>query len=336
MNIRLSIATVCTALLVACSKPSDSLRPNTPVGNFEALWQIIDEKYCYFDEKGIDWQTIHDEYRAKVDTLSGGERALFGLLSGMLYSLRDGHVNLYSDFDVSRNTAWYDSLPTNYDATLLDNYIERYNIAGGLYYQRIADGKIGYLRYSSFENSFSAKNMWYVLDYFANCQGLIVDVRSNGGGDLDNAYKLASTFFDATTTVGYWRHKTGLGHSDFSAMQPIEIDAATMPYKWKKSVAVLINCRAYSATNSFANAMRYAPNATLVGSTTGGGGGMPLSYELPNGWLVRLSSVPMYDRDKRSIEAGVAPDLPIDLTDELAAQGKDDIVEKAVEFLLAK
>lgn len=336
MKIRLCIITVCAAALAACSKPSDDLRPNTPVGNFEALWQIIDEKYCFFDEKGIDWQAIHDEYRAKADTLSGGERALFDLLSAMLDSLRDGHVNLYSDFDVSRNTAWYDTLPANYDGALLANYIGKYKLAGGLAYGRIADGQIGYIRYSSFENSFSAKNMWHVLDYFADCQGLIVDVRSNGGGNLDYAYKLASTFFETTATVGYWRHKTGPGHNDFSAMQPIEIDAAAMPYKWPKPVAVLINCRAYSATNSFANAMRYAPNATLVGAATGGGGGMPMSYELPNGWLVRLSSVPMYDRDKRSIEGGVMPDVPVNLTDELAAQGKDDLVEKAVELLLAK
>lgn len=116
-------------------------------------------------------------------------------------------------------------------------------------------------------------------------------------------------------------------------MQPIEIDAATMPYKWLKPVVVLTNCRAYSATNSFANAMRYAPNATLVGATTGGGGGMPLSYELPNGWIVRLSSVPMYDREKQSIENGVKPDVPVNLTTELAAQGKDDLIEKAIEIL---
>lgn len=336
MKIRLCVAALCIAALAACSKPSDALQPNTPVGNFEALWQIIDEKYCYFDEKGIDWQAIHDEYRAKIDTLSGGERALFGLLSSMLDSLRDGHVNLYSDFDISRNTAWYDTLPVNYDGALIDNYIERFYIAGGLYYERIADGQVGYLRYSSFENSFSDKNMWYVLNYFADCKGLIVDIRSNGGGNLDYAYKLASTFFDATTTVGYWRHKTGLGHNDFSAMQSIEIDAATMPYKWSKPVIVLINSRVYSAANSFANAMRYAPHATLVGATTGGGGGMPLSYELPNGWMIRLSSVPMYDRQKRSIEDGIAPTIAIDLTDALAAQGKDDMIEKSIALLLAK
>lgn len=333
MRLRLYFMAVCASLLVGCSKPSEHLLPDTPVGNFEALWQIIDEKYCFFDEKDIDWQAIHDEYRAKADTIRDDERALFCLLSSMLDSLHDGHVNLYSDFDVSRSTSWYDTLPTNYNATLVAEYIGRYQIAGALTYGLIADGQVGYIRYGSFESGFSAKNMWYVLDYFANCKGVIVDVRSNGGGNLDYAYKLASTFFETPTTVGYWRHKTGPGHNDFSEMQPIEIDAATMPYKWLKPVVVLTNCRAYSATNSFANAMRYAPNATMVGATTGGGGGMPLSYELPNGWIVRLSSVPMYNREKQSIENGVKPDVPVNLTTELAAQGKDDLIEKAIELL---
>lgn len=324
-------------LLISCSKQSESLQPNTPVGNFEALWQIVDEKYCYFDEKNIDWDAIHDQYLPQIEALDAkDERALFRVLASMLDSLRDGHVNLYSDFDVSHTTSWYDSLPVNYSSTLISNYLSDYQTAGGLYYTRIANDRIGYIRYSSFESSFTARNMWYMLDYFADCQGLIVDVRSNGGGNNDYAYKLASTFFENSETVGYWQHKTGKGHNDFSELQPIEVDASLMQCKWLRPVAVLINSRCYSATNSFANAMRYAPYATLVGGQTGGGGGLPMSYELPNGWLIRLSSVPMYDRDKRSIEGGIQPNVAVNLTVAMTAQGKDDLIEKAIEILLSK
>ncbi|MBR6077370.1 MAG: peptidase S41, partial [Paludibacteraceae bacterium] len=39
---------------------------NTPEGNFEALWKIVDEHYCFFDYKqkeyGLDWNKIHDKY----------------------------------------------------------------------------------------------------------------------------------------------------------------------------------------------------------------------------------------------------------------------------------
>ena len=36
---------------------------NTPQDNFEALWKIIDEKYCFLDYKQIDWNAIHDKYQ---------------------------------------------------------------------------------------------------------------------------------------------------------------------------------------------------------------------------------------------------------------------------------
>ena len=53
---------------------------------------------------------------------------------------------------------------------------------------------------------------------------------------------------------------------------------------------------------------------------------MPLSYEMPNGWMVRLSSVRMYDRDKKDIENGIEPDIAITMT----GSDQDDIIEQAI------
>ena len=64
-----------------------------------------------------------------------------------------------------------------------------------------------------------------------------------------------------------------------------------------------------------------------MGGITGGGGGMPLSYELPNGWMVRLSSVKMTNTDYESIEEGVEPDKYV----ELVSSDKDDIIEAAIQ-----
>jgi C-terminal processing protease CtpA/Prc len=51
-----------------------------------------------------------------------------------------------------------------------------------------------------------------------------------------------------------------------------------------------------------------------------------MSYEMPNGWMVRLSSVRMYDRDKKDIENGIEPDIPITMT----GSDQDDIIEQAI------
>jgi C-terminal processing protease CtpA/Prc len=75
--------------------------------------------------------------------------------------------------------------------------------------------------------------------------------------------------------------------------------------------------------------MRYADNCLVLGGQSGGGGGMPLSYELPNGWMVRFSSVKMYDRDKQSIEGGIKPHLFVNQHSE----DKDDLIEEAVDWI---
>ena len=54
-----------------------------------------------------------------------------------------------------------------------------------------------------------------------------------------------------------------------------------------------------------------------------------MSYELPNGWMVRFSSVRMVDRDKRDIEQGIEPDIPVNLH----SPDKDDIIERAITLI---
>ncbi len=184
------------SLLSACHAKEEMVYSTDPVDNIEALWQIIDTKYCYIDTKGIDWNAIHEEYVAKAAVLNKNDRmALFDLCAGMLDSLRDGHVNLYSDFDRSYNTDWYDTFPANYNSDLQQLYLKGYRIAGGLYYCTIANGKVGYIYYPSFSNSIGVSNLYWIFTTFKDCKGLIIDVRNNGGGEITNAYKLAAPFF---------------------------------------------------------------------------------------------------------------------------------------------
>ena len=75
--------------------------------------------------------------------------------------------------------------------------------------------------------------------------------------------------------------------------------------------------------------MQVLPSVRTFGDRTGGGGGIPLSVELPNGWSVRYSSSPMTDIDGNQIEFGVDPDEKVDITDEDLLRGVDTIIEAA-------
>lgn len=167
-----------------------------------------------------------------------------------------------------------------------------------------------------------------MLNRFGVCDGIILDIRNNGGGLLTNSDKLASHFFNEKTLVGYMQHKTGKGHNDFSKPYKIYVEPSD-GIKYQKKVVILTNRRCYSAANDFVNAMRYAPNAVTMGDKTGGGSGMPFSSELPNGWSVRFSASPMYDAEMQHLEFGIDPDYKVDMTKEDMDQGIDTIIETA-------
>jgi C-terminal processing protease CtpA/Prc len=91
--------------------------------------------------------------------------------------------------------------------------------------------------YGSFSDGYSDSNVRHIMTYFSDCKGLIIDVRNNGGGSLDNSKQLASYFFSEEKITGYMRHKTGAGHSDFS--KPVEIKTpAHKTIQWQRPVVV--------------------------------------------------------------------------------------------------
>ena len=328
------ITTSLLLILLLCSVTScidNEEYANNPRGNFEALWKIMDEHYCFFSQKGIDWQDVHQRYSKQFDA-SMNEKQQFEVLTNMLSELKDGHVNLYTSFNIGRYWAWRDNYPKNYSDSLERKYLKSdYLIASGLDYT-VFDDNIGYIRCESFQNPIGTGNLDGILLHLQPCNGLIIDVRNNGGGQLSNAEELAARFTNKEELVGYIQHKTGPSHNDFSSLQP-EYLTPGKGIRWQKPVVVLTNRSVFSAANEFVKYMKYCPNVHIVGDKTGGGAGLPFSSELPNGWSVRFSACPMYDRDKQMTEFGIDPDYKVDITESDLIKGKDTIIEFARKLL---
>lgn len=306
---------------------------NNPRGNFEALWTEIDHHYCFFKQKNVDWDEIHVKYGALVNDKMTSEE-LFTLLSQMIDELRDGHTNLSSPFATSYYRAWWSDYPQNYDARLIQQYYFNFNYRslGAIDYDFLTDN-IAYLHYSTFSSPIGAGNMDYVLSYFKSAGALIIDVRDNGGGNLTNVEQLVNRFIDSEITAGYFIHKTGPGHDDFSEPYAYKIKPATDGHIiWRKPVIVLTNRSTFSAANNFVSIMRLIPGVTVIGSTTGGGSGMPYSSELPNGWGIRFSACSILDAQGNTTEFGVepTPGFAIDMTPQDAADGHDPILDLAI------
>ena len=325
---RIILYFVVSLLLGGCTYQDEFERDQ--VGNFEALWTIMDEHYSFFDYKQVDWNQIHSRYRALVSN-EMTDRELFDVCGDMLKELRDGHTNLIATHDVSRYWIW-EQWPVNYDERIIDeNYLNfDYKMASGIKYQ-ILPQNFGYMYYGSFSSSIGEGNLDLILSYLSTADGLIIDVRNNGGGLLTNVEKLVSRFIDDKTLVGYISHKTGKGHNDLSEPYPYYFEPAKNHIHYLKPVVVLANRSSFSASNNFVSIMKSLGQVTIVGDTTGGGCGLPFTSELPNGWRVRFSSCPVMDASGHLTEFGVAPDVRVDMDEQDRAH--DAILDAAISIL---
>ena len=309
---------------------------NNHLGNFYALWTILDEHYCFFDEKNVDWQQVGERYRAEINP-DWDEREFFNHCSRMLDELCDGHTNLISWFDVSYYRKWWSDYPQNYDQRLVEQYYLDfdYSSGSGFSYKYLEDRKVGYVRYSSFSYGISHSFVDMMMLTMKEADGMIIDVRDNGGGDIHNVGELVAHFIDERILGGYITHKTGPGHNDFSEPYPFYFEPIENHVKWFKPVIVLTNRSTFSAANNFVAVMKALPQVAVVGDTTGGGSGMPFSSELPCGWGVRFSASPVYDAEMRLTEQGVEPTPggDVDLDPELALKGVDTMLEFCIEVL---
>lgn len=308
---------------------------SSPRSNIEALWDIIDRRYCFLPYKaetiGLDWNRVREKYTAQVSPGMNSAQ-LFEVMSNMLAELQDGHVNLYYSADMSRYWSWHEDYPRNFDEDLRDRYLGKdYKIAAGLKY-RILDDNTGYVVYESFSSGIGDGNIDEVLYYLRSCNGLILDIRGNGGGMLTNAERLTSHFTNQRTLVGYTMHKTGPGHNDFSTPQPEYITPST-GIRWQKPVVLLTNRECYSSANVFVRNMKCLDNVTVLGDRTGGGGGLPFTSELPCGWAVRFSACPTMDAQMQHTEFGIEPHIHCALDSADQAKGIDTLIEKARTLL---
>lgn len=320
-------------MISSCHKQEEF--DNDPYGNFDALWTNVDEHYCFFKYKNVDWAEIGRRYREQLRP-GMSSTALFDVCAEMLKELRDGHTNLISAWDVSRYWIW-EQYPKNYDERIINQYYLNFNYkqSSSIKYT-ILSNNFGYMYYGDFSGAIGEGNLDNILAYLAASDGLVIDVRDNGGGFLTNVEKLVRRFITERIHAGAISHKTGPGHDDFSEPYDYYFDPVDdTRIKYLKPIVILANRSSYSATNNFVSIMKCLPNVRIVGDTTGGGSGLPFTYDMPNGWTVRMSASEITDPNGVVTEFGVepSPGCKVDLTETEMAMGIDAILEKSFDVL---
>lgn len=325
--------------------------------NFEKFWSLVNENYCFLGDAYandkvtyLDWQKVYDDWQPKA-VAAENDVEFFNILAKCLDNLRDGHVWMISDFKTYSNNE-YKLKPdgvTYYEPAFESGRVRKvYLNEGGAYDEDKScktkngfrfgtierDGKkFAYIYHGEFSKKLEADDMKYINPMVEEADAIIYDIRNNPGGSGKYGLQTAGLFMKEQTLVGYSVLKNGPGHNDFA--NPYELYATpSTRYDWSdKQTALLTDRGVYSTANLFTSAMRHAPNVIQVGQITGGGGGLPMTHHLPNGWLVVFASNILLDVEMKHIEPGIAPDFEALLGDDPT---KDGVVEEAITQLLLK
>ena len=189
----------------------------------------------------------------------------------------------------------------------------------------IVDNHIGYIQILSFMSGSTPNEFVDALNNTKNTDSLILDLRGNTGGLLDNAVFIADIFLQKGTIVdiiyrnGY---KKSIRAQD--GIQPID-----------KPVVVLVNGASASASEILSGALKDYHRATLVGKKTFGKGLVQKVVPLPNQTGVNITIARYLTPNGTDInKLGIKPDVEIGNDYETITNNKNDVqLEKAKDIL---
>ena len=211
---------------------------------------------------------------------------------------------------------------------------------------RVLPGNIGYFRLNGFGGTQGGTLIGQLMDRLAGTRALILDLRSNGGGDLSG-----DRILERLATKAITRYKRSERVSDFQiARDPITffgqpLDATGMFTLWHdlvvqpvlashyaKPVFALISPYCFSACDTFAAALKTNHLAKFVGEPTGGGTGTPQVFDLPySSFQFRYSVIRGLTSAGTPIEGvGTAPDYYMEPTAIDRAKNRDAQLAQAI------
>lgn len=198
---------------------------------------------------------------------------------------------------------------------------------------KILDNNIGYIAISDFDGGCSDEfEEKYKKLKSQGINKLIIDIRNNGGGIVDEAINILDLITNKDSTLLVTKNKMGNEEVTKSKKEPI----INMP------VVVLTNEYSASASEILAGALKDNKKAILIGTTTYGKGVIQELRQLSDGSGLKITTNEYFTPNRNAInKVGIKPDIEVELPDDMKTQlvieEKDDNqLQKAIEVLKAQ
>lgn len=198
-------------------------------------------------------------------------------------------------------------------------------------YKMIENTSIGYIKMSIFSTKLYNDSINAISDLKKQGMNkLIIDLRNNTGGFLDQAKSVASLFLEKGKIIYYLENKNELEEEKDETVEMLDVP-----------VVVLVNNSTASAAEILTGALKYSYNATLVGTKTYGKGKVQHTISLNNNDMVKYTSSRWLMPNKNCIdEIGIIPDYVVEneyIYDKenptIIQQIIDNQLNKAIELL---
>lgn len=171
------------------------------------------------------------------------------------------------------------------------------------------DGPYACIRIAQFQETAAPEfkeGLKHLRSQMPQIEGIVLDLRGNPGGLLDQAVKISDEFLDSGLIV-YTEGRT--------ESQKMEFMAKSDPQTISCPVVVLVNSGSASAAEIVAGALQDHNRAIIVGTQTFGKGTVQTIFPLSDGSGLRITTAKYYTPGHRSIqEKGITPDIIVEDT----------------------
>ena len=208
--------------------------------------------------------------------------------------------------------------------------IKRENIKMNIVEGKVLENKIGYINFTSFDETTAEdfKNKYEELNK-QGIKSLIIDLRNNGGGIVDEAIKIADYMTNKGDILLYEVDKNGNEKTRKSEKDPI----INMP------IVILTNENTASASEILAGALKDLGKAKIVGTKTFGKGVIQQILSLRDGSGLKITVEEYQTPNHNKInKVGIEPDEKVELKEEyknklIIPEKEDTQLKKAIEIL---
>jgi carboxyl-terminal processing protease len=185
--------------------------------------------------------------------------------------------------------------------TLLDFTVVRRQVELPVVESRVIGKNVGYISVSSFSSGVAVKFAQALHGLESQkVAGLVIDLRDDGGGYLNECLDMLSNFIQHGTAL--WTKEAG------GETNPVTVSGSTVSFP----VVVLVNGNSASASEIFSAAMQENKVALVVGTKTYGKGLIQRSWDLSEGYELKVTVEEYYTPNKNTIQKkGLTPNVVV-------------------------